>query len=34
MYLLVSQAEFEDVHNVVGGIHAYSTEVDSTVPQY
>ncbi|GAX80059.1 hypothetical protein CEUSTIGMA_g7498.t1 [Chlamydomonas eustigma] len=31
---LVSEAGFSDVKNVTGGIHAYSIQADSTVPQY
>lgn len=31
---LVSKESFVDVSNVVGGIHAYSAEVDPTIPTY
>lgn len=31
---LVSQAQFDEVYNLEGGIHAYATEVDSSVGIY
>eukprot|EP01040_Poterioochromonas_malhamensis_P016121 gene16121-18219_t len=31
---IVTQAQFEEVYNVQGGIHAYATEADSSVGTY